>query len=51
LRRELDTGALSARGYDRILKMAWTVADLDGRDRPDRGDVCEATELRMGEAW
>jgi magnesium chelatase family protein len=51
LRGLLDAGALSARGYDRILRMAWTVADLDGRDRPDEGDVCEATELRMGESW
>ena len=50
VRRDLDTGALSARGYDRVLRLAWTIADLDGRDRPDRGDVCEASELRRGEA-
>ncbi|WP_433791776.1 YifB family Mg chelatase-like AAA ATPase [Actinoplanes sp. CA-252034] len=46
----LDRGALSARGYDRCLRLAWTVADLDGRDRPSEGDVCEAYQLRMGEA-
>ena len=51
LRRALDTGALSARGYDRIIRLAWTVADLDGRDRPDAGDVHEATELRTGMSW
>lgn len=50
VRHDLDTGGLSARGYDRVLRIAWTIADLDGRERPDRGDVCEASELRKGEA-
>lgn len=50
LRSRLDNGSLSARGFDRILRMAWTVADLDGRDRPDAGDVSEAVQLRTGEA-
>jgi magnesium chelatase family protein len=50
LRRSLDRGVLSARGFDRILRLAWTIADLDGRDRPDGGDVNEAAQLRMGEA-
>lgn len=49
LRAALDRGSLSARGLDRILRLAWTVADLDGRDRPDRDDVDEAAQLRMGE--
>ncbi|HWH01591.1 MAG TPA: YifB family Mg chelatase-like AAA ATPase [Pilimelia sp.] len=48
--RRLDTGALSARGVDRVLRLAWTIADLDGRDRPSAGDVDEAVELRSGEA-
>lgn len=48
LRRSLDTGALSARGFDRIVRMAWTIADLDGRDRPEAGDVDEASQLRTG---
>jgi magnesium chelatase family protein len=51
LRRAMDSGGLSARGYDRILRMMWTIADLDGRDRPDEGDANEASELRQGEAW
>jgi magnesium chelatase family protein len=46
----LDQGHLSARGYDRVLKVAWTICDLDGRDRPDTGDVAEALELRKGTA-
>jgi magnesium chelatase family protein len=44
--RLVDRGSLSARGYDRVLRIAWTVADLAGRDRPDAGDVAEAVELR-----
>lgn len=44
----LDSGGLSARGYDRCLRLSWTIADLDGRDRPGAGDVCEAFQLRMG---
>ncbi|WP_456320249.1 magnesium chelatase subunit ChlI family protein, partial [Micromonospora tarensis] len=50
LRGRLDCGSLSARGFDRVIRMAWTIADLDGRDRPDREDVREATQLRTGEA-
>ncbi|GIG86555.1 YifB family Mg chelatase-like AAA ATPase [Plantactinospora endophytica] len=48
LRRLLDSGALSARGFDRVIRVAWSIADLDGRDRPDSGDVDEATQLRTG---
>jgi magnesium chelatase family protein len=48
LARALDQGQLSARGYDRVIKVAWSVADLDARDRPDAGDVAEALELRKG---
>ena len=50
LRRRLDTGSLSARGFDRIIRMAWTISDLDGRDRPGGEDVAEATALRTREA-
>ncbi|GAA3337854.1 YifB family Mg chelatase-like AAA ATPase [Amorphoplanes nipponensis] len=50
LRKGLDRGALSARGFDRILRLAWSIADLDGRDRPTGSDVHEAAQLRMGEA-
>jgi magnesium chelatase family protein len=49
LRRALDHGLLSARGFDRVLRLAWTVSDLDGSDRPGRADVDEAIQLRMGE--
>ncbi|MGH3680717.1 MAG: YifB family Mg chelatase-like AAA ATPase [Natronosporangium sp.] len=49
VRRLLERGELSARGYDRVLRVAWTISDLAGRTRPDEGDVSEATELRRGE--
>jgi len=42
----LDRGALSVRGYDRVLRVAWTVADLAGRARPTRDDVGRALLLR-----
>jgi magnesium chelatase family protein len=50
LRSALDRGLLSARGFDRVLRLAWTVSDLDGRDRPGRGEVDEALQLRMGDS-
>ena len=49
LRRGLDRGLLSARGFDRVLRLAWSVADLDGKERPGRADVDEAAQLRMGD--
>ncbi|MBY8870951.1 YifB family Mg chelatase-like AAA ATPase [Micromonospora sp. PLK6-60] len=49
LRGRLDAGSLSARGFDRVIRMAWTIADLDGRARPDGEDVREAIQLRTGE--
>ncbi|WP_250448474.1 YifB family Mg chelatase-like AAA ATPase, partial [Actinotalea sp. C106] len=36
LDRALDRGTLSLRGADRVLRVAWTLADLAGRDRPGR---------------
>jgi len=43
----LDLGQVSLRGYDRILKMAWTVADLAGHGSPEPADVDEAVGLRI----
>ncbi|MFK0167761.1 YifB family Mg chelatase-like AAA ATPase [Streptomyces sp. NPDC090306] len=46
--RCLERGVLTARGLDRVLRVAWTVADLAGHDRPDAGDVAQALQLRTG---
>jgi magnesium chelatase family protein len=48
LTEEIEKGLLSARGFDRVLKMAWTISDLDGRDRPTASDIREAVYLRGG---
>ncbi|WP_328731422.1 YifB family Mg chelatase-like AAA ATPase [Streptomyces caniferus] len=46
--RDLECGLLTARGLDRVLRVAWTAADLSGRDRPTLDDVNWALELRTG---
>ncbi|MDX3312852.1 YifB family Mg chelatase-like AAA ATPase [Streptomyces sp. NPDC054884] len=46
--RSLERGTLTARGLDRVLRVAWTVADLVGHDRPDATDVTLALQLRTG---
>ncbi|MFJ8193553.1 YifB family Mg chelatase-like AAA ATPase [Streptomyces sp. NPDC096094] len=46
--RSLERGVLTARGLDRVLRVAWTVADLVGHDRPDARDVALALQLRTG---
>ncbi|MET7569897.1 YifB family Mg chelatase-like AAA ATPase [Streptomyces sp. NPDC005492] len=46
--RSLERGMLTARGIDRVLRVAWTVADLKGHDRPDAMDVALALQLRTG---
>lgn len=45
----LERGAISARGFDRVLRSAWTIADLAGRTAPTAGDVDEAVGFRLGE--
>ncbi|WP_207346215.1 YifB family Mg chelatase-like AAA ATPase [Arthrobacter sp. E3] len=47
LDKAMGTGVLSARGYDRVLRLAWTVADLQGRERPGSDDVGLALTLRQ----
>jgi magnesium chelatase family protein len=51
LGRLVDNGSLSARGYDRVLRVAWTIVDIDGRDSPRAQDVMEAYQLREGESF
>jgi magnesium chelatase family protein len=46
LDRALDRGRLSLRGVDRVLRVAWTVADLAGLAGPGPDQVGEAMLLR-----
>ncbi|MGZ4662733.1 MAG: YifB family Mg chelatase-like AAA ATPase [Arthrobacter sp.] len=47
LDHSLERGALTARGYDRVLRLAWTLADLACRDVPDANDIGQALGLRL----
>lgn len=46
LDRGLEVGAVTARGADRCLRVAWSLADLDGSLRPDADHVAAALEFR-----
>jgi magnesium chelatase family protein len=46
LDRALSIGALTARGADRTLRVAWTLADLADRERPSADDVAAALAFR-----
>jgi magnesium chelatase family protein len=45
--RALERGALSVRGFDRVMRVAWTCADLAGRAVPGADDVAEALGMRL----
>lgn len=42
----LQRGAITARGADRCLRVAWTLADLEGAARPESDHVAAALEFR-----
>ncbi|WP_345802790.1 YifB family Mg chelatase-like AAA ATPase [Microbacterium sp. AZCO] len=52
VRRPLDAalhrGALTLRGYDRVLRVAWSLADLAGRDLLAVEDIGRALYLKKG---
>ncbi|GAA4481659.1 YifB family Mg chelatase-like AAA ATPase [Microbacterium panaciterrae] len=48
LDRALQRGSLTLRGYDRVIRMAWSVADLDGADAPALEHVGRALYLKKG---
>ena len=50
LDHSLERGVLTARGYDRVLRLAWTLADLGRRERPDMNDIGQALGLRQAAA-
>ena len=49
LRTAVDRLSLSARGYDRVLKVARTIADLAGSDGVRSEEVAEALQYRLVE--
>ena len=46
LERALDSGVLSLRGVDRVLRVAWTLADLAGDRGPGDAEIGQALLLR-----
>lgn len=50
LRLALDRGAVSIRGVDRTLRVAWTLSDLGGRDMPGPEEVGIALSFRQAGA-
>jgi len=49
LARAARTYDLTARTYHRLIKVAWTIADLEGQDRIGSAEVAEALHYRVGE--
>ncbi|GAB3755582.1 hypothetical protein GCM10027591_04640 [Zhihengliuella somnathii] len=47
--RAVHRGWLSARGYDRVLRLAWSVADLEGAEAPAAEHIDIALNLRRSE--
>ncbi|MGO1545683.1 MAG: YifB family Mg chelatase-like AAA ATPase, partial [Gulosibacter sp.] len=50
LDRALARGQVSMRGYARVQRVAWSLADLDGRDRPGSAHIAEALYYRVHDA-
>ena len=48
LERAMDTGQISARGVDRVLRVSWTLADLAGLARPTVAETGCALGLWLG---
>ena len=46
----MESQSLTARGYDRVLRIAWTIADLAGSERPGDDEIGQALLLRTAEA-
>jgi magnesium chelatase family protein len=48
LERAMDLGEISARGVDRVIRLAWTVADLGDVSRPTAAEISYALGLWLG---
>jgi magnesium chelatase family protein len=44
--RALERGGITMRGYDRVLRLGWTLADLDGATTPSADHIGRALYLR-----
>lgn len=44
----LSRGSITVRGYDRVLRLGWTLADLAGKPAPERAEIRRALALRGG---
>ena len=44
----LNRGLLSARGVDKVLRLAWSVTDLAGEDHISAASLRVAMQLRQG---
>jgi magnesium chelatase family protein len=50
LERAMELGQVSARGTDKIVRVAWSLADLAGKDQPGTDEVNLAMGLWLGVA-
>ena len=48
LDRALERGSLTLRGYDRVLRLAWTMADLADLESPGLDEIGRALHLKRG---
>jgi magnesium chelatase family protein len=48
--KALERGTISARGVAKVIRVAWTIADLAGRDRPGKDECDQALGLWLGVA-
>jgi magnesium chelatase family protein len=48
LERAMEIGEISARGVDKVVRVAWTLADLAGQDRPTIDECGYALGLWLG---
>ncbi|MEV0378879.1 YifB family Mg chelatase-like AAA ATPase [Nonomuraea sp. NPDC050643] len=44
----LDSGTLTARGLDRVVRVAWTLADLANKDSPEQDETNAALSFWLG---
>lgn len=47
----MDKGLLTARGFGRVQRLAWTLADLAGVPSPGKAEAELALSLRLGDRW